>query len=110
LEAATKTAAGEADMSTLQQAVNRSETLEAAKARRAELEAELRQVKSIEKAEKTRALGVSEYKGHAVLTLALDNGKTFTFGRSKAKCVIDNITTIKAFYTAAAAAAVKPAA
>lgn len=41
--------------------------------------------------------GVSEYKGHLVLTIAMDNGKPFTFGQAKARAIIASISDIKEF-------------
>ena len=53
------------------------------------------------KAEKKTAysmrIGIGEYKGHKVLGIALDNGKVFTFGQSKARAILKHLEMIKQF-------------
>lgn len=43
---------------------------------------------------------ISEWKGHKVITLSKEGDKfPFSFGKSKAKMIVENIEAIKAFAT-----------
>jgi hypothetical protein len=73
--------------------------------RQAEIQSKLEAINSQRKALKDELSGIkavkepvqSLYKGHAILTIPQANGKPYTFGKSKAKAIIEHYKAIQQF-------------
>jgi len=76
---------------------NWSDGLKASLAKRCVFDDQISQSKINEEPQKQEGVAIGSYKGKPTISLPMDGKRSFTFGKAKAKAIIDNIDAIRDF-------------